>query len=354
MKTTSPAAGLSRRARKRIVYALALFVVLLAAGTLGFHLLEGWSLPKRLYVTVTTIATVGYGDFHPTTGLSRAFATVFMLFSLATVGLLFSTVLQGIVQSELVSSFGERRRVREMRKLSDHFIICGAGRIGMRIVRSLERTGEPFVVIEREAELVSPLAESGGHFLVADATLEETLRDAGVERARALAACLPDDADNVYVVLTARGLNPAMHIVARAVEEQAGPKLVRAGANKVIAPTIIGSQRMTQALLKPAVHDFIDSLSTDELDLNFEQVKVSHGSDYVGHKLRFTNIRSELDVVIVAVRRAGGEMIFNPSGDARIHAGDILIAIGRAESLEQLKGLAGGTSRLRPLPEPSS
>ncbi|MDT7602426.1 MAG: voltage-gated potassium channel, partial [Acidobacteriota bacterium] len=244
--------------------------VLLASGTLGFHLLEGWTLLDSLYVTVTTIATVGYGDFHPTTSASRLFATVFMLLSIGTVGLLFSTVIQGVVQSEVLATFGERRRHRVMKKLSDHLIICGAGRVGSRIIRELERTASPFVAIEHNPQQVMSLRERGAHVIVADATLEETLRDAGVERARALAACLPDDADNVYVVLTARGINPNLHIVARAVEEQAEPKLLRAGANRVIAPTIIGSQRMVQALLRPAVHDFIDSVTTEGLDLNFD------------------------------------------------------------------------------------
>jgi voltage-gated potassium channel len=145
-----------------------------------------------------------------------------------------------------------------------------------------------------------------------------------------------------------------MHIVARAVEEQAEPKLVRAGANRVISPTILGSQRMVQALLRPAVHDFIDSVTTEGLDLNFDQVRIASSSDFAGHKLRFTNIRSELDVVIVAVRRADGEMIFNPSGDVRLEAGDLLVAIGRADSLARLKEAArGGTGVLPALPKPS-
>ncbi|MCA1629180.1 MAG: potassium channel protein [Acidobacteria bacterium] len=351
MNPISPAAGLSRRARRRLVYALLLFFALLAAGTLGFHLLEGWSLPKSLYVTVTTIATVGYGDFHPTTGASRAFATVFMLLSIGTVGLLFSTVVQGVVQSEVLGTFGHRRRARVMKKLTDHYIVCGAGRVGQRIIRELERAHVPFVVIERETRLVAHLLDGGAHVIVGDATLEETLRDAGVEKARGLAACLSDDADNVYVVLTARGLSADLHIVSRAVEDQAEPKLLRAGANRVIAPTIIGSQRMVQALLRPAVHDFIDSVTTDSLDLNFDQVKIAPNSEYAGHKLRFTNIRSELDVVIVAVRRADGDMIFNPSGDVKLEGGDLLIAIGRAEQLARLKESArGGTGVLPPHP----
>ncbi|MFL6231174.1 MAG: potassium channel family protein [Pyrinomonadaceae bacterium] len=340
--------------RHRITLALSVLVGLLTTGTVGFHLLEGWSFLDSLYVTVTTVATVGFGDFHPTTPASRAFATVFMLLNIATVGLLFSTVIQGVVQSEVLATFGARRRTREMKKLSDHLIICGAGRVGSRIIRELERASTSFVVIEHNAQQAVGLRERGARILVGDATLEETLREAGVERARALAACLPDDADNVYVVLTARGINPNLHIVARAVEEQAEPKLLRAGANRVIAPTIIGSQRMVQALLRPAVHDFIDSVTTDSLDLNFDQVKIAASSEFAGHKLRFTNIRSELDVVIVAVRREDGESVFNPSGDVRLEAGDLLIAIGRADSLARLKEAArGGTGVLHLQPEPT-
>ena len=351
MKTISPAAGLSRRARRRLVYALLVVFALLAVGTVGFHLLEGWSLLDSLYVTVTTIATVGYGDFHPSTPLSRAFATAFMLLSLGSVGLLFSTVVQGVVQSEVLATFGHKRRARVMKKMTDHYIVCGAGRVGSRIIRELERARLPFVVVERERHLTAHLLDAAAHVIVGDATLEETLREAGVEKARGLASCLSDDADNVYVVLTARGLNPGLHIVSRAVEEQAEPKLLRAGANRVIAPTIIGSQRMVQALLRPAVHDFIDSVTTDGLDLNFDQVKVAPGSEYAGHKLRFTNIRSELDVVVVAVRRTDGEMVFNPSGDVKLEGGDLLIAIGRAEQLARLKDSArGGTGVLPALP----
>ncbi|HEY1404235.1 MAG TPA: potassium channel protein, partial [Pyrinomonadaceae bacterium] len=294
-----------------------------------------------LYLTVMTMATVGYGDVHPTSRAGRGFAIVFMLVSVAIVGFLLSTAIQALVQSEIVAAYGQRRRYREISKLRNHYIICGAGRVGARIISELQRRQEPFIVIEREAKNAAPLIEEDVLVLVRDATLEETLRDAGVEHARALAACLPDDADNVYVVLTARGLNDDLHIVARAVEAQAEPKLIRAGANRVIAPIIIGSQRMVQALIKPAVSDFIDSIAAEDLDLDFEEVVVAPASAYVGHKLRDTNIRSELDVVIVAVRRrSNSEMIFNPSGDSQMEAGDMLIAIGRADSLARLKDKA--------------
>jgi voltage-gated potassium channel len=328
-----------------MLYALAALVALIFIGTVGFKLLEPLTLLDSLYLTVMTVATVGYGDVHPVSRAGRAFSIVFMLVSVATVGFLLSTAIQALVQSEIVAAYGQRRRSREISKLRNHFIICGAGRVGSRIIRELQRLEQPFIVIEREQKQVADLIDEDVLVLVRDATLEDTLRDAGVEHARALAACLPDDADNVYVVLTARGLNNNLHIVARAVEEQAEPKLIRAGANRVIAPIIIGGQRMLQALTKPAVADFIDSITAEDLDLDFEEVVVSTSSPYVGHKLKFTNIRSELDVVIVAVRRASNnEMIFNPSGDAYIEAGDMLIAIGRSESLAKLKVLAQRTT----------
>ncbi|HKG96777.1 MAG TPA: NAD-binding protein, partial [Pyrinomonadaceae bacterium] len=185
-------------------------------------------------------------------------------------------------------------------------------------------------------------SDLGFPVLARDATLEETLREAGVEHARGLAACLPDDADNVYVVLTARDLNPNIHIVARAAEEQAESKLIRAGANHVVAPTIIGGHRMAMALTKPAVGDFLDSVTANDLDLGFEQLEVEHSSSLVGRKLSETVIRSELNIVIVSIRRSNGEVVFNPSGEARIESGDMLIAIGHPESLAKLTALARG------------
>src|SRR5918998_3198262 len=226
MRSILPALGLTRRARRRLRLAFGALGLLLVVGTVGFYWLEDWSLAETLYVTVTTLATVGYGDYHPSSAASRGFATFFMLFSIATVGLLLSAAIQSLVEAELDETFGRRRRRREMNRLSNHVIVCGAGRVGARGIRELRRAGEPFVVIQRDAQSVAAFPEEGAPALVGDATLEETLRDAGVERARALAACLPDDADNVYVVLTARDLNPHIHIVARAAEEEAESKLI--------------------------------------------------------------------------------------------------------------------------------
>jgi len=337
---SSRSSRFARGARFRLRYALYSVLAAVVVGTLGFHMLERLSLPDSLYATIQTLTTVGYGDVAPQTPAGRIFASFYMIVGVGAVLYVLTSTVQTIVQSEMVATFGERRRQREMSKLQDHFIICGAGRVGSRLIRELQRASVAYVAIEKDEQKVAQLIESGGPVIVGDATLEETLRQAGVDRARGLAACLPDDADNVYAVLTARDLNHNLHIVARAVEEQAEPKLIKAGANRVVAPTITGSHRMAQSLMKPAVADFMDSITAENLDLSFEEMQVAPGSVYAGHKLRFTNILSELNVIIVAIRRRDGEMTFNPSGDAILDVGDILITIGRSEALVRMSELA--------------
>lgn len=327
----------------KIRYAVMALAAAAAFGTIGFHFVEGWTLADSLYVTVQTLTTVGYGDVTPRSGNGRLFAVLVMLIGAGGVALAVSTIVQSVVEWELSSTFGRRRLSRKMSKLHDHYIVCGSGRVGSHLVRDLLNGNENFVVIENDQQRAAEFSQRGVSVLVADATLEESLRDVGVEHARGLAACLPNDADNVYVVLTARDLNPNLRIVARAAEEQAEAKLLRAGANHVIAPTIIGGHRMAVALTKPAVSEFMDSITANELGLGFEQVEVDAASSLIGQELRTTPIRSELDVVIVSIRRQSGEIFFNPAADSVIEAGDILIAIGRTESLTKLNQLARGT-----------
>ena len=335
--TPLPRFLLPSRARIRIVLLAVLAAV--AFGTVAFHLLEGWSILDSLYVTAQTVTTVGFGDITPRTVLGRAFATVFMMLGVGIVLYALTSTVQSIVHSELFARYGHSRK---MSKLRDHFIICGAGRVGSHLIRSLRAVDGVFLVIESDQRKCEALIDMNIPVLLRDATLEESLIEAGVEHARGLATCLPDDADNVYVVLTARDLNPGMHIVARAAEEQAENKLIRAGANRVVAPTIIGGHRMAMALTKPAVGDFLDSVTANHLELGFEQLEVESVSSLVGRKLSESVIRSELNIVIVSIRRIGGEIIFNPSGETKIEGGDTLIAIGNAESLARLNALARG------------
>ena len=342
MSLPSPRPRSLRANRTRILVTVTVVALAIALGTIVFHVLEGWSILDSLYVTAQTVTTVGYGDLTPKTSYGRTFATVFMMVGVGIVLYALTSTVQSLVQSELIATFGQRRLSRKMSRLRNHFIICGAGRVGLHLVRSLQGAQDTFIVIESNPQKVAELMDLGIAVLVRDATLEESLREAGVEHARGLAACLPHDADNVYVVLTARDLNPNLHIVSRAVEEQAETKLIRAGANRVVAPTIIGGHRMAMALTKPAVGDFIDSITANKLDLGFEQLEVESVSPLVGRKLSETNIRSELDIVVVSIQRNDGQIVFNPSGDATIESGDMLIAIGKAEALIQLNVLARG------------
>ncbi len=296
----------------KIRYAIMALAAAIVFGTIGFHLVEGWSLADSLYATVQTLTTVGYGDVTPRSGGGRLFAIAVMLIGAGGVALAVSTIVQSVVKWELVSTFGQRRLTRKMSKLRDHYIICGSGRVGSHLIRDLLSANESFVVIENDQQRAAEFSQRGVDVLVGDATLEESLRDVGVDRARGLAACLPNDADNVYVVLTARDLNPNLRIVARAAEEQAEAKLLRAGANHVVAPTIIGGHRMAVALTKPAVSEFMDSITANELGLGFEQVEIDAASSLVGQELRSTSIRAELDVVIISIRRQDGQLVFNP------------------------------------------
>jgi len=335
--TPLPRFLLPTRARIRIVLLAVLAAI--AFGTVVFHLLEGWSILDSLYVTVQTVTTVGFGDITPRTAAGRVFATALMMIGVGVVLYALTSTVQSIVHSEL---FARYRQTRKMSKLRDHFIICGAGRVGSHLIRSLRAVDGVFIVIESDLSKCEALTAMNIPVLLRDATLEETLIEAGVEHARGLASCLPDDADNVYVVLTARDLNPNIHIVARAAEEQAESKLIRAGANRVVAPTIIGGHRMAMALTKPAVGDFLDSVTANHLELGFEQLEVDPVSSLVGRKLSESVIRSELNIVIVSIRRNNGQIIFNPSGETKIESGDMLIAIGNAESLARLNELARG------------
>src|ERR1043165_5489075 len=335
--TPLPRFLLPSRARIRIVLLAVLAAILF--GTVAFHLLEGWSILDSLYVTVQTLTTVGFGDVTPRTTLGRVFATGFMMVGVGVVLYALTSTVQSIVHSEL---FARYRQTRQMSKLRDHFIICGAGRVGSHLIRSLRAVDGVFLVIESDQRKCESLMAMNIPVLVRDATIEETLLEAGVEHARGLASCLPDDADNVYVVLTARDLNPSIHIVARAAAEQAEAKWTRAGPNRVVAPPIIGGRRRAMALTNPAVGDFLDSVTANHLELGFEQLEVDPISTLVSRKLSETVIRSELNIVVVSIRRIDGEIIFNPSGETRIEGGDMLIAIGNAESLERLKTLAYG------------
>ncbi|MFV0387520.1 MAG: potassium channel family protein [Pyrinomonadaceae bacterium] len=330
--------NLSPELRRKLLIALFAIGFVIALGTIGFYYFEGLSFSDSLYLTTTTVTTVGYGDIVPRTPAGRHFTIVFILFGVGAVLYALSVLAQAFVQKEVIGLLGIRRRSREMEKLSNHYIVCGAGRVGRRIIQVLQKQGLHYVVIDLNPDKLDRVATSEKGFkLKGDATMEDTLTNAGVARSSGLATCLSDDAKNVYVSLIARDLNKTLHIVSRAVEEQAEPKLIRAGASRVVSPIIIGSQSMARALVTPAIADFMDSIVAENLDLVFEEITVAPSSDYVGKTLADSDLRNEMDILIVAIRRNDGDMIFNPVGQTVIHERDLLIVVGKADCVQKLQ-----------------
>ncbi|MCI0523934.1 MAG: potassium channel protein [Acidobacteria bacterium] len=329
--------------RQRFIYPIIVVAATILFGTAGYRALEGWSWFDGLYMTVITLATIGYGETHPLTTAGRVFTIVLIIVGVAVFGFLISTLTQALIETEIASALGRRRLFKDINQLEDHYILCGAGRVGMRIIDELKKKEVDYVIIERDEMVAERLLIKGHLVLIGDATDEGVLEGAQVRAAKSLITAASSDAENVYIVLTARGLNPNIYIVARATDLAAERQLKRAGANKVVSPVLIGSHRMAQAALSPAVADFIESTTmTETLDLNFEQVRIAKGSQLEGKQLKDSRIRSEHNVMIVAITPLEGEMIFNPNGDQTLRAGDLLIAIGTRIGLEKLAEVASG------------
>jgi voltage-gated potassium channel len=337
--------------RQKLFISLAAVAAIIFLGTLGYRLIEGWSWFDGLYMTIITLATIGYGEVHQLTPAGRVFTVGLILVGVTMFGFLISILTQALVEAGIASARGRRKLFKDINKLNHHYILCGAGRVGLRIIDELKKKEVDFIILERDESVAERLLGQGHLVLIGDATDEAVLKGARVAEARALITAASSDPENVYIVLTARGMNPNLYIVARANDQAAERQLKRAGANKVVSPVLIGSHRMAQAALSPAVADFIElTTMTESLDLNFDQIRIVEGSPLDGVSLKESGIRAQHHVIIVAITPSAGEMIFNPIGDQVLQAGDTLIAIGTAAGLAQLARTAaykrGSTTRL--------
>jgi voltage-gated potassium channel len=329
-----------RPALRRILWVLALMSTLLIFGTLGFHWVEGWSLFDGFYMTLMTLTTVGYGEVRPLSVSGRIVASALMMGGVVTVFISIGVLVDLIVKLEMADTFGRKRRQHMIEKLTGHYIVCGAGRVGRSVIRELQRSGAPVLLIDSDAERAQWGVHDGIPTLVADATKDETLERARVKFAKGLVAAISSDAENVYVALSARVLNPQLIISARATDEQAEEKLKRAGATTVFTPYTFIGHRLAQSMLRPHVLSFLDVASAfsggGDLQIETEQLHISKESPLCNRTLEEARVRQTYGLIVLALKKATGGMLFNPEGNTRVENGDVLIAMGQRAQLKRM------------------
>jgi len=333
--------------RKRIYVAVVMFAVVFLAGVGGFKVFGGkdWSLIDSVYMTVITVATVGYGEVHDLSGNlpARVFAVIYILISLGTIAFAVTSITAFIVEGELKNILGRRKMEKEIAKLRDHFIVCGGDETALTIIRELHQTKKDFVVIEPSKERIDRILVSYPILYIrGDPAEDEVLKQAGVERATGVLLSLPTDEANLFVTITVRNLNPHIRIVAKGIDVKSHGKMQKVGADYVVSPTDIGGMRMASQMLRPAVVTFLDTMLRDkEQGLRVEEVEVKMGSALAGKTVGDSGIRSKTRALLVAIKR-GGETgyDFNPADASVINEGDVLIFIASPDSLRDLEGLS--------------
>jgi voltage-gated potassium channel len=324
--------------RRPILIAFAALLVLTGIGVLGYMVIVGMGLMDALYMTVITLSTVGYREVQPLGAAGQIFTMVLIFGGFGIVLYSASVIAREIIEGEFQRTFGRRKVQRQIEQLSEHFIVCGFGRMGRIVCKELVAKPVPFVVIERNAEALRAVEAEQFLAVDGDATEDHILLQAGIKRARGLVSALSTDSDNVYVALTARELNPGLLIVARAEDERSERKLLHAGATRVVSPYVIGGHRMAHALLRPAVLDVID-LATHyrSIELQIEEVQIPKDGVGEGVTLQDSGIRETLGIIVIAIKKPNGEMVFNPRSDACIVEGDRLVVIGQTANLRELE-----------------
>jgi voltage-gated potassium channel len=321
--------------KKRLMLSIGLLVLVISFGTAGYRILERWNFLDSLYMTIITLTTVGFKEVHDLSENGKIFTIALIVGGVGTVLYVLRTGAQLILEGELQEIYGRKRLEKRLKELKDHYIVCGYGRMGKIIARELGHEDLDFIVIEKN---LAPLEEEDLLIIEGDATKDDLLKKAGIEKAKCLISVLPTDAENLYVVLSARGLNPDLLIVARAGEEGSEQKLLRAGADRAVSPYYIGGLRIAHTVLKPAVVDFIEfATKSGNIDLQIKEINVGEGSELVGQTLDHSGIGRDLGIIVVAIKQSGGEMKFNPTFRTVMKAGDTLIAVGEASKLKNLE-----------------
>jgi voltage-gated potassium channel len=337
MIVASPSPGTTRH----LVLAVVAVVVMIAVGTVGYIVIEGWPAFDAFYMTVTTVATVGFQEIHPLSTAGRAFTVVLIISGVGTLFYLLGNLARLLLEGELRAIFGRYRTEGKMKAVTNHYIVCGYGRMGKRICKELSAKPLPFVVIDKNPDVIAALQREGLMAVEGDATQDDVLIRAGIERAKGVVSVVNTDTENLYIVLTARGLNKDLYIVARAGDEGSEHKLLRAGANRVSSPYHIGGMQIAQALIRPAVMDFLElATQSEHLDLQMEELTVEKGSRFDGRTPCECGLSEDPGLVLIAVKRTSGHLEFNPGPKVLLAEGDKLIVLGQPESLKRLESVS--------------
>ncbi|MBW2688874.1 MAG: NAD-binding protein [Deltaproteobacteria bacterium] len=323
-----------------------LLVTVIAVGTLGYSLIEGWPPFDALYMTIITLSTVGFKAVHDMSSEGKLFTIFLIISGTGMIAYTLSSLLQFTLEGQLRKILGRKKLESRISKLKDHYIICGFGRIGHLICREFQSRPLPFVVVEKDPHLIERLDREGYMYVDGDATDDASLQAAGIDAAKGLITAVSSDTDNVYITLTARGLNPKLYILARAGLEGSEKKLMRAGASKVISPYTIGANRMAQAILRPSVVDFIEiATKSEHLELQIEEIAIAADSVLAGKTLIDSGIKQSMGIIIVGIKQVDGHMVFNPPAYKVIEANSVIIILGEQPSIDQLEKLAAGSQQ---------
>lgn len=334
-----------RQPARPLLASLLILLSLLIVGTAGYRLLEGMSILDSLYMTVTTITTVGFGEVKPLSPTGRLFTIGLILGGVGLAAFVANMILTTLIFGDLRGSLQVERRRQMLSRLTNHTIVCGYGRVGRHVAHELKRERLPLVVIDKDAQRVNHAQQAGFLAILGNAANEAQLLEAGIRQARNLVAAVSSDAENVFIVLTARGLQPDLYVVARANYEESEPKLIKAGANRVITPYSISGRRMVSLLIRPDVADFLDEvMHSSGLELFLDQVTIRPGSSLAGQTLWEVQLRSTTGVTVLACKPPGGGLITAPRPEMILEPHMLLIVLGTQEQLRTLTAMAGGST----------
>ncbi len=322
---------------KKLHISLAILLGTISFGTIGYYFIEDMSVFDAFYMTIITISTVGFSEIIPLSIYGRVITIIMISTSISIGAYSIGIIVKMFIEGELSRGFGRIKLEKQILKLKNHFIICGFGRIGKVICTELAYDNIDFVVIEQDENAIEELKNKNFLYLQTDATTEEALIEARIMKAKGLVTSVKSDANNVFITLTAKGLRPDIFIMSRTSDVKNVDKLKRAGASRVVSPYYIGGRRMAQILKRPTVVDFIDIATMDsQLGLMMEEAKLGPGSNLIGKNLIESNLRKDFGVIIVAIKKLSGEMIFNPMPSERFEAGDVIVVLGKKDDLRKM------------------